>query len=221
MKRVQNSRSRPYAIRTNQRWLQDIRGVHGEVEQQNAHKDLMAYLCTTAYHYLWAQRPRVNRLASLSVSDFNTIAEDFTQQFFCKLVQENYALLHKYDARGRFLAWCAQILRNLIASELRRREWRQQERWDEEATNLHQEFCPSIAVHPEKALQNKMLYGFVETLLSGFSKRNQAVFLRYVIDGERASVVANELGISVNGVYSAAHRTKAIVRRALLNEGYV
>lgn len=211
---------------TNAEWLPALRGDQGEAIQFDAHKALCTYLYTVAFNILWLKRSSVRQLSQYAPSEIEALAEDFVHSFCCKLIKNNYELLDKYEGRGRFLAWAAQVLRNMILSEFRKRVWRKTERLEalaqfEESQLLSQ---PDHSVHhkgrPDLIFQHNQLADLVEQALAKLSNQNQIIFLRYMLDGERANVVAAELGISTSAIYTAAHRIKGSMGEMLTSAGY-
>lgn len=206
--------------RTDQEWVLALRGDFGDAEQHTAHVELSAYLYTTAWNYLLMQQPTISKIAHYAPEDLQPVAEDFVQTFCLKLFTNNFNLLDKYSQKGRFLSWAAQVLKNAICSELRRNEWKLSCQLDETIQFSDHQALTQQTYRPETLFHRDQLSELVESLLSKFSYKNRIIFQRYVVDGERASVVAKELGISSSGVYTAAHRIREQMSASLTNAGY-
>lgn len=215
----------PFTL-TNAEWPSALRGEQGETIQLDAHSALCTYLYTVAYNALWLKRTSVRQLSQYAPSEIEALAEDFVHTFCCKLIKKDYELLNKYSSRGRFLAWAAQVQRNLISSEFRKRKWRETERLESLVHFDESQFLtqPEHAAHqkgrPDLIFQHNQLADLVEQALAKLSIQNQIIFLRYMLDGERANVVAEELGISTSAVYTAAHRIKGSMGELLISAGY-
>lgn len=208
------------SVRTNLEWITELRGDQGDDEQWEAHDALCTYLYTVALNALWTRKPSLRQLSQYTSYEIEALAEDFVQGFCYKLIKDDYALLDKYSRRGRFLAWAAQILRNMIFSEFRKRPWKETERLDEQSLVRRSDTAAPHKSVPDLIFQNNQLADLVEKALAKLSPKNQTIFLRYIVDGERANVVAKELGITTSGVYTAAHRIRDNIGEQLLKAGY-
>lgn len=208
--------------RSNEEWVSEL--SNGELSnscapavQQKAHEELCNYLYVVAYNYLQKRTNDIQRLNAYKVEEIVELAKDFVQSFMLKLVKDEYALLDKYSAVGRFLSWAAQVITNLIASELRRPYWQKQYMphdglqvaWviDEET------------VTPHNAVEIEEIGETLNRLLAQLSEQQRSILLRCFAEGERTTEVAEELGITTNALYINAHRAKAKMRKLLEKEG--
>ncbi|MEM7126496.1 MAG: sigma-70 family RNA polymerase sigma factor [Chloroflexota bacterium] len=206
--------------RTNSDWVLALQGSQGAAEQQKSHMELANYLYIVSINYIHFRQPSVSWLAQADDEELAAVAEDSIQQFFLKLMKDDYGLLTKYNGRGRFLSWTAQIMRNMVASELRRPHWQRRASLEEVPVEAERPAASGSLTKPELAVQFKQLTDLVQDALACMSAKNRTIFVRYVLDGERASVVAEELGISTNGVYISAHRMRKEVKEILIGAGF-
>lgn len=210
---------------SNVEWLTKLSGQQGDEAQQIAHQAVSSYLYAVAINVLWLRKSSVSQLSQYGISEIEALAEDFVQSFCYKLVENNYALLDKYSGRGRFLAWAAQVLRNMISSEFRKRQWKETERLAvlEGKSGMMRVRCSAKYQKlgcPDLIFHHNQLADLVESVLTKLSSNHQVIFLRYVLEGERAYLVAEDLGMTDNGVYTAARRIREVIGKALVEAGY-
>lgn len=113
--------------RTNQEWLNELSGANGKEIQDYALLDLANYLHAVTYNHLIQRKKSNKKLSIYPVEEIANIAEDFVQRFFEKLVRNDFELLTKYHGTGAFIAWAAQLLKNMISSEMRKIRWHREE----------------------------------------------------------------------------------------------
>ena len=106
--------------RSNQQWLDELRGDKGVDAQQEAHLDLATYLYVVARNYLRYRRSDINALHTLAEEELNELARDYAQDLLEKFTANQFAQLSKFRGDGKFTSWAAQCLRNDIAGLLRR-----------------------------------------------------------------------------------------------------
>ena len=99
--------------RTNQEWLEELRGIGGATPQSLAYQDLGAYMYRVAYNYLLYRQAQPNPriLASFAPEELATLAKDFVQETQEKLVINDFALLDKFTGKGAFTSWVAKIVK--------------------------------------------------------------------------------------------------------------
>ena len=196
-------------------WIAGLRGQAGHDVQQILHERLTTYLFVVARNTLKNHRQKKLKLRGIDDAALTDLAEDFVQKFALKLITNDYQLLNKYGGSGRFLAWTAQIMRNLIGDELRRSAWRR----IEDSAELQ-----SVTAREQDAPESSALWHFFDELIAqfvqGMSTRNRTIFTRYILDGASAESVADELAMSVNAVYIAVHRIRAAMSKILTQAGY-
>lgn len=206
-----------HAHRTNQEWVIDLSDATNPEGQRAAHEELSHYTYVVAYNYLLKRTNDIQRLNAYKSEEIVELAKDFVQSFMVKLVKDEYALLDKYSGLGRFPAWTAQVITNLIASELRRPYWQKQYMpYDglQVAWVIDEE-----TVAPQSAVEIGEVTDTLNHLLNQLSEQQREILLRCTVEGERAANVAKELGITPNTVYIIAHRAKAKMRKLLVEKG--
>lgn len=110
-------------IRTDQEWLDSLKGGVERNAQAAAIDDLANYLYVVSYNYLKTRKKSIAYLNSLADEEIGKFAADYVQEFLEKLIVNDFALVDKYNGIGKFTVWAAQIVINLISSDLRKASW--------------------------------------------------------------------------------------------------
>lgn len=200
--------------RTDQEWLDELRGISGQDKQKRAILELANYLYIVACTYLQKQQDRISGLRWLTNEDLAALGEEFVQRYMEKMIREDFALLEKYSGRGSFLAWAAQVTTNLCGSELRLRAWHRNQPFE-----LAHNQIDSKAIVPEDAALRQQLCETLVHCLAKLPERHRFALLQCVVEGESASEVGQALNISANAVHILVHRAKKMMRKHLECEG--
>lgn len=199
--------------RTDCQWLASIRGKLGAEPQQEALQDLAKYLHVVAYNYLHRCQTNSVTLNSLANSEIGVLAEDHVHAFMEKLVGNNFALLEKYNQRGRFTAWSAAVLINLMASDMRKAAWRNQVPF---STAISAQKADEWTKQPDDlAIQNSTLM-ILQSGIDDLPRRYQVALTRCLLEGEAAKDVAKSLDITPNAVNMLVYRAKQNMRKYLI-----
>lgn len=196
------------ARRTNNDWLSELRGMHGPAPQEAAHRDLANYLYVVAFNYLQQRQHALAILAALDPQELAALAQDFVQDALLKLAQDNGVLLNQFRGEGAFTGWCARLLCNLIARELRRPFW-QRRAPGEEALGR---FATRSA---EQLSQIEQLGAAIKHCLEQLQERRRVAFERCIIHDIPTDEVAHELSTSANGVYQLVFHARRELRLCL------
>lgn len=200
--------------RTNQQWIDELCGRCGPHMQARAIEELARYLRVVVYNDLMVRQSHIARLSQLDNEEISQFAHDFAQQFMEKLVANNYAILQKYHAKGQFTAWASQVTLNLVRSEFRR------SRWSVDVNITNQIESSQIAFLPEISVLNGQIYETLHRSMEELPTQMREVFVRLVLQDEKASVIAEEMGVTANTIYLIVHRAKKKIRQFMLNAGY-
>lgn len=204
----------PQVERSNQRWLDELRGDCGTDRQRNAYSDLAKYLYKVAYNYLLKRQNDIPLLATQMSSELAALAQDSVQDILIKISTDNAALLNQYEERGRFLGWMALIIRNHIAGYLRRAPYRREVS------------PPADLVHvatEERAVDNLVTLGEIgaelQDCLDALPKARREALIRCILLGERSKVVATQLNRTANAVDQLVLHAKRQVKECLHQKG--
>lgn len=201
-------------MRSNQKWISELTGMNGPFQQQETIDELARYLYVVTYNELKKKRTSLARLNQLGDEELCDLAFDFTQQFMEKMVRDQYTLLKKYHAKGRFVAWAAKVTLNIVRSELRKASWSR----IEPLQNLYVQTKETM--QPEAALMNSDLRELLTACLDKLPSQTRTIFIRVVLDGESTSSIAAEMGVTPNTIYLLIHRTRKKMQKLLLDAGF-
>lgn len=148
-------------------------------------------------------------------------AEDLIQEVFTVLVRDLPKFRHNRRT-GAFRSWLRTILVHRLRDFWRSRHYRpiatgktgflkQLDELAEDASGVSQIWNREHDEHVMKRL--------MDTIQGQFEPKTWQAFHRQVVDGQRADVVAAELGMSLGGVYVAKSRVLNALRRE--SEGLV
>ncbi len=216
-------------LKTNRRsdseWVATLSGALGNVAQEEGLNDLARYLYVVIYNNLSERGRSIPLLRKLHQEELADLTLDFVQQFMEKLVRDDYDLLRKYHAKGRFTAWASQVMLNIISSELRKAHWLRQEPLQERIELAQRigfedrSLLGDRTTRPEEATLNGQLGEVLQVSIDGLPSRMRAIFIRRVIEGESATAIAEEMDVSINVVHMLVHRAKKQIRRFLNEAG--
>lgn len=199
--------------RSDHNWITSLSGKTGPEAQQEALQDLAKYLHVVAYNYLQRCRGNSITLYTLDNSEIAAMAEDHVCGFMEKLLKDNFALLDKYTERGRFTAWAAVVLTNMMASAMRKSSWRKQVPL---STSVSTQKVDDVTQQPDKvALQNSILM-VLQSGINEMPRRYQVALVRCLLEGEAAKDVAVDLETTPNAVNILVHRAKKNMRKYLI-----
>lgn len=198
--------------RTDRRWLEDLRGHHGIALQTEALSDLSRYLLVVAYNAVKKRHDSLLSLQVLSDESLELLAEDFSQDLLLKISKNNFALLDKYEARGKFTSWLAQIANNEIAVEFRKAHWNRQLLLSDAAEH---QLLDQKSLSPETQVLNSYVNEVLGEKIAALPENMRVALVRCLLLEERATNVALDMGVSANTVYLLIHRAKKILRKKL------
>lgn len=164
-------------------------------------------------HLVALYRPLLERwLRSYEVQAAD--AEDLVQDVLTVVLQEVASFDHNQRA-GAFRTWLRRILANRVRNFWRGRNYspragtssllEQIEQLEDDGSGLSRVWDADHDRHVVAQL--------VETVRPHFQPQTWEAFRRQVFEGQRADVVADELGMSLSAVYVARSRVLAALRR--------
>lgn len=180
---------------------------------------LLESACSAASHDAWRRlaeiyspllRTWTQRLDVAAVD-----ADDLVQEVLLSVARE----LPKFNHSGRtgaFRAWLRRMLLNRVRDFWRSRDYRPAvlggSTWSQQIEQLEDE---SSHASREWNLEHDrhVLARLMEEIRPRFEPKTWEAFHRQVFDGQRADVVAAELGLSLNSVYVARSRVLSTLRR--------
>lgn len=209
--------------RTDQAWVQELRGQQGGQAQLQAHHDLANYLYVVAFNYLRMRQADINALARFAADELAALAQDFVQETLERLARDHFDLLATYKAEGSFTAWAAQIVRRQAAQELRKSYWMRRDavalEGEADDESPRQWADPNPAADPTRAAAQNEVAGHLSACLDALPERYRRAFWRCVGEETAARVVAEDLGTTENAVYLLIYRAKKQLRECLQRNG--
>lgn len=200
--------------RSNQDWLEHLRGLAGVHRQHQAHLDLGHYLHTVGFNYLLKRQLDVPALYDSDRNDLAKFAQDSVQDVLEKLSRNNFALLDQYREEGRFLAWTALITRNHIAGQLRLSHFSKRMLDLDEAL-----FIPTETISPTNRVVIEEVLLVLQGCVSQLPAHMSFALTECMVKQRRSKDVAREMERTENAVNLLVMRAKQRVRTCLESKG--
>lgn len=200
--------------RTNQEWLDALRGQQGSAAQKAAYLDLANYLYKTAFNYLLKRQNDVALLAEQPGNAVAALAQDCVQDTLLKLWANECALLDQYQEKGRFLGWAALIIRNHVAGLLRRPPYSREVLPPADLVNYADGAQPYAA-----QISSQEVGECLQACLDALPDLRREVLISCILHDERSKVVAARLQRTVNAVDQLVWHAKRQVRECLEQKG--
>lgn len=198
----------------NKSWTQALKGALGDAQQTLAYERLSSYLYVVAYNCLVHKQINHYHLLMVHDDDLSNMAQDYVQQFMVKMVRDDYALLDKFSGRSKFTTWAAQVINNIIRTDMRKAEWSRCQRLDD-----HDAYTGAGAPRFEQNLPREQLLDALYQCLEQLPAQSRTVLVRCVMQGESAADVAQDLGRTLQAVYNLANRAKKQLVSLLWHHG--
>ena len=198
--------------RTDQQWLDELADAQHVARQQQAHRDLASYLYTIAYNYLCRRQFTLPVLAVFAADELAAMAQDFVQEVLIKLSNDDFALLKSYRGDGKFTSWCARMVCNVAAGELRRPYWTRRREEDEE-------FAAPTRESPVQVAEAALLRAALDRCIERLPERQRLAFQASVIEEQAATEIAERLATKEDAVYQLVYRARASLRHCLAQAG--
>lgn len=142
-------------------------------------------------------------------------ASDLVQEVFASVARGIPSFQRQKD-QGSFRSWLATITRNRVRDHFRRQSRRQPAEGGTDALErLYQQADSLESTISTDAIANPLVQRVLEDVRGEFENRTWTAFLRTTVDGEPASQVAEQLEMSVAGVYQAKSRVLRKLRQRL------
>lgn len=203
--------------RSDQEWLDELRGLFGEELQWPAHQDLADFIFVVSYNYLLKRQegnsaPAIQHYMS---EDLAALAEDYTQEILIKLTANEYALLNTYNGSGRFTSWVAVITHNQIASSLRLLAFKSPHVDINNIISL-----PADGMNPIVETAIRELWEELLDCIKRLIDRRRHAFIRCSIEGVLTADVATELDCTESAVHQLVMHARRNLRDCLIDKGF-
>ncbi len=190
--------------RTNQEWLDDLRGP----ERDEALADLRAFLLRGLGYSLTSR------------SDVDSVLlEDFVQDALLRILDN----LDTFRGESRFTTWAQKIAVRVAFTELRRHRWRDLSLEDiTEPQGL--DFVPDFLVDPEappdqQAVQRLFLEDLKRLIATELTDKQRQALVAVRIQGIPLEEVARRMGTNRNALYKLLHDARQRLKSRMEAEG--
>jgi RNA polymerase sigma-70 factor (ECF subfamily) len=142
-------------------------------------------------------------------------APDLVQEVFASVARGIPSFQRQKD-QGSFRSWLATITRNRVRDHFRRKSRRQQAEGGTDALErLYRQADSLESTISTDAIANPLVQRVLEAVRGEFENRTWTAFLKTTVDGQPASQVAEQLEMSVAGVYQARSRVLRRLRQRI------
>jgi RNA polymerase sigma-70 factor (ECF subfamily) len=192
------------ARRTNQEWLEALRGPEREQPLADLRRILVRGL-----HVALAGQPKVTE------DDL----EDFAQDALLRIL----AALDSFRGESRFTTWAHKIAIRVALTELRRRRWRDVS-LDTLTAGTDADFLPETFADPsagpeEQAVQQMVLDTMRRAIRQDLTDKQRRALVAVRVHGMPIEEVARRMGTNRNALYKLLHDARQRLQKALIAKG--
>jgi len=195
------------AERTNQAWLDDLKGNNRDAALFDLRQRLIKGLT-------FALSSRIDR------SDKSAMIEDFVQDALLKILDN----LHTFRGESRFTTWAQKIAVRVAYTELRRRRWHDisiEDLMPENNTDFVPLSLSDPSPNPEKQNAQQMVASVVQRLINEeLTERQRTVMLSAIVGQMPLDEVARRMGTNRNALYKLIHDARRKLFNSLQKEGF-
>lgn len=193
--------------RTNQQWLNDLRGS----QQDQALTDLRAIL-KRGLHFALINRVPENKLEAL--------VDDFAQDALLKILDN----IDTFRGESRFTTWAQKIAVRVAFTELRRQRWKDISIQDLLPQDTQGDFTPAVLADPTQgpegqAVKNSMIEITQRLIMEELTDRQRQAMLAIIGGGMPMDEVARRMNTNRNALYKLMHDARQRLKDRLAAEG--
>jgi RNA polymerase sigma-70 factor (ECF subfamily) len=192
-------------IRTNEEWLNDLRGQN----QDQAIEDLRAVL----------KRGLIYSLSSRIKTDLEAQVDDFVQDAILRILDK----MDTFRGESRFTTWAQKVAVRVAFTELRRQRWKDISLEDlipEDSGDFTPLVLADPSPDPEKQATQTLLSEMIETMLNeDLTERQRTAMLAILQGGMPIEEVARRMDTNRNALYKLLHDARKQMRNRLLEKG--
>ena len=191
--------------RTNQEWLDDLRGP----EQDQAIEALRKIL----------KRGLIYSLSSRIKTDLDTQVDDFVQDSILRILDK----MDTFRGESKFTTWAQKVAVRVAFTELRRQRWKDislEDLLPEDSNDFTPLVLADPSPNPEKRATQTMMAEMIDQILQeGLSERQRTAMLAIMAGGMPLEEVARRLDTNRNALYKLLHDARKQLRNRLLEKG--
>jgi RNA polymerase sigma-70 factor (ECF subfamily) len=193
--------------RTNQQWLNDLRGP----QQDQALTDLRAIL-RRGLHFALVNRVPENKLEAL--------VDDFAQDALLKILDN----IDTFRGESRFTTWAQKIAVRVAFTELRRQRWKDISLQDLLPQYAQGDFTPAVLADPtqgpeKRVVKNSMVEITQRLIMEELTDRQRQAMLAIIGGGMPMDEVARRMNTNRNALYKLMHDARQRLKSRLASEG--
>ena len=191
--------------RTNEEWLNDLRGQN----QDQAIEDLRLVL----------KRGLIYALSSRIKTDLEAQVDDFVQDAILRILDK----MDTFRGESRFTTWAQKVAVRVAFTELRRQRWKDISLEDlipEDSGDFTPLVLADPSPDPEKQATQTLLSEMIETMLKeDLTERQRTAMLAILQGGMPIEEVARRMDTNRNALYKLLHDARKQMRNRLLEKG--
>lgn len=192
--------------RTNQEWLEELRGP----EKGQAIADLREFLME-GLSYALGDHHREN---------MDVLIEDFVQEALIKILDN----LDTFRGDSKLTTWAQKIAVRVAYSELRRKRWEDVSIEQFIPEDSGTDFTPAILTDSEptpeeRTTQDRMVRMIMRKVDEALTDRQRKAIYAVIFGGMPMQEVAEQLGTNRNALYKLIYDARKNLRESLLREG--
>lgn len=196
--------------RNNEQWLHELQSTG--LEHDQAITDLQAILASGL------RRGLLNQV-NTSAPEFETQAEDFTQEAILKILDN----LDSFAGRSKFTTWAHKIAVSVALTELRRKRW-QDRSLDGIMDDAQGDYTPSLAADsapsPENSTERAETMAKVQQMIAELlTEKQRTALVASAVEGLSTNELARQMQMKPNAIYKLLHDARLRLKKSLAQEG--
>jgi RNA polymerase sigma-70 factor (ECF subfamily) len=191
--------------RTNQAWLDDLRGP----DKEQAIADLREVLARGLKYSL------ANRIQT----DLDELVEDFTQDALLRILDK----LDTFRGESRFTTWAQKVAVRVAFTELRRQRWKDvslQDLLPEDSFDFTPVILADPSPDPERRVAQTMISEMIQEIIENeLTDRQRTALMAIMAGGMPLEEVAHRMDTNRNALYKLIHDARKRMQERLLARG--
>ncbi len=192
--------------RTNQEWLDDLRGQ----DQAQAIEDLRRTL----------KKGLLYALSSWINNDLEAQVEDFVQDAILRILDK----LDSFRGESHFTTWAQKVAVRVAFTEMRRKRWKDisiEDLLPEDSGDFTPLALSDPSPDPEKRATQASLLKMIEDIMrEDLSERQRTALLAIMHGGMPLEEVARRMDTNRNALYKLLHDARKQMRNRLIERGF-
>lgn len=191
--------------RTNEEWLEDLRGGN----QDAAIEDLRKVL----------KKGLIYSLSSRIKTDLEAQVEDFVQDAILRILDK----MDTFRGESKFTTWAQKVAVRVAFTEMRRQRWKDislEDLLPEDSGDFTPLVLSDPSPNPEKQAAQTQILEMVDNMLSqDLTDRQRTALLAIMHGGMPLEEVARRMDTNRNALYKLLHDARKQMRNRLLEKG--